>query len=331
VFSGKDEDFVYFLEQFESRMYMLKLQDALLDKVTVTEEKDGESGDETRIRTAAVKARDELRYRVWCELTQCLDKKTLMLVLTKKPNGTGAWKALVNHFKSTERPRVQKTLAALTSLRMSGGETMAEFLTRAEVMHMDLKDAGEPMSDSMFAAIVLKGLPDHYHSIITMLNYGAEKTYEEMKQTLVNFSNSQQQAPGTQDPPAGTAFSSREGACDNCGRSGHQQQAPGGTALSSGGVDATTAGDRGTTRTSANSRGKRRGAATTADRQATCRENVHDHGSATTVGGTTMLQQTADRRSRAADHLERGILVILLVRVRTVICLASLPSTTTLE
>ena len=35
VFSGKEEDFAFFADQFEARMYVLKLDKALLDKVLI--------------------------------------------------------------------------------------------------------------------------------------------------------------------------------------------------------------------------------------------------------------------------------------------------------
>ena len=49
TFTGKEEDFLYFQELFESRMHLLKLRDVLLDKVEIPEVSDrGKCG-----RTAA--------------------------------------------------------------------------------------------------------------------------------------------------------------------------------------------------------------------------------------------------------------------------------------
>ena len=122
AFSGNAEDFVFFMEQFESRMYILKLRDALLDKIrTPVQAEDEDEGTRTA-RETAESARDELQYRVWCELTQWLDRKSLMLVRRYKPDGAAAWRALIGHYKSTERPPVHKTLKQLTSLKMHAGE-----------------------------------------------------------------------------------------------------------------------------------------------------------------------------------------------------------------
>jgi transposase InsO family protein len=206
VFSGKPDDFAYFQEQFESRMYLLKLSDSLLDQCT----------------SRSDAARDEKRYRVWCELIQCLDRKCVMFIRSYKPNGTAAWKALVQHFKSSERPRIHATMTKLTSIRMAQGETITDYLTRAEDLQMDLKEVGEEVSDSMFVAMVLKGLPHEYDAIITLLNYGEKKTFDELKQDLINFANTKS---GGETRNAGAFHSHTKQAmkCHGCGKMGHKQ------------------------------------------------------------------------------------------------------------
>ena len=181
-FSGKEEDFLHFQEQFESRMYMLKLHDALLDKIEIN----GGTADDVYQRNVSVR---EARFKVWCELTQCLDRQTLMLIRRDKPNGMQAWKTLVAHYCSTQRPRIQKTLTQLTDLKMRGDETLTDYFCRAEELQIDLEEAEEPISETMFSAIVLKGLPKEFETAVTLLNHGEQKTFAEMKTTLTNFAN----------------------------------------------------------------------------------------------------------------------------------------------
>ena len=67
---------------------------------------------------------------------------------------------------------------------------MSDYLSRAEDLHIDLKESGETMSDSMFIQIVLKGLPKEYDSVVTLLNYSEKaKTFDETKQMLINYYN----------------------------------------------------------------------------------------------------------------------------------------------
>ena len=175
-FSGKDEDFAAFSEQFEARMYMLNLGKCLEDKLTVPVYKEDETRGE---ETARVKSEDERkkqrfmvwcefvqcldkasinfillhkpdgfkaedeekkqRFMVWCELVQCLDKASINFIRLHKPDGVEAWKAIVGKHRSTERPRIQTLLTQLAGLKMAPGEKVTHYLTRAEGIRLPFK------------------------------------------------------------------------------------------------------------------------------------------------------------------------------------------------
>ena len=218
TFTGKEEDFLYFQELFESRMHLLKLRDVLLDKVVVPEvTTEGNVAEQERAREAAIANLDEQRLRVWCEMTQCLDRKTLMLIRCDKPNGTAAWNTLGKYYRSTERPRIQKTLTKLTSLRMKSEEALADYFCRAEELQLDLREAGENVSDTMFIAMIMQGLPQEYETVATLLNHGEPKSYTEIKQVLTNFANNRPCSAG------GSAFHAETVKCYSCGKLGHRQ------------------------------------------------------------------------------------------------------------
>ena len=79
MFSGKEEDFMTFMEQFEARMYLLKLNWALRDKITTPAIKPGEQVEETQAREDAEAARDVMRYQVGCDLALCLDRHSISI------------------------------------------------------------------------------------------------------------------------------------------------------------------------------------------------------------------------------------------------------------
>ena len=107
LFSGKDEDFEHFAESFEARLHLLKLTTGLLDQ-NLPEETDANfAREQNKLK--------EKQFEVWCELVQCLDRKSLSSVKTAKPNGTQAWKLLQDFFKSRERPRIHKLLNKSTN------------------------------------------------------------------------------------------------------------------------------------------------------------------------------------------------------------------------
>ena len=85
MFSGKDEDFEYFAERFEARLHLLKLRSVLLDTETLP-------ATEAENFVAESEKLKEKQFEVWCELVQCLDKKTVSLIKCLKPNGTAAWR-----------------------------------------------------------------------------------------------------------------------------------------------------------------------------------------------------------------------------------------------
>ena len=94
LFSGKDEDFEYFAERFEARLHLLKLRTVLLDQENLPEETDANFASEQN-------KLNEKQFEVWCELVQCLDRKSLSLVKTAKPNGTQAWKLFARLFQKS--------------------------------------------------------------------------------------------------------------------------------------------------------------------------------------------------------------------------------------
>ena len=93
LFSGREEDFPTFLEQFEARVYALGLSDCLLGRIKTTPQKDVETNDERVKREGEEADRAKLQYMVWCELVQCLDKESINFIRRHKPNGTAAWTA----------------------------------------------------------------------------------------------------------------------------------------------------------------------------------------------------------------------------------------------
>ncbi len=67
---------------------------------------------------------------------------------------------------------------------------MSDYLTRADDLQLDLDEVGESVSDGMFTAMVLKGLPREFDNIVTVLNYGEKKPFNGMRRDLIKFFNS---------------------------------------------------------------------------------------------------------------------------------------------
>ena len=105
-----------------------------------------EKNDERVKREGEETDRAKLQYMVWCELAQCLDMASINFIRGHKPNGTAAWTALTRLHKLTERPRVQSLMTELNGLKMTSGEKVTDYLTKAEGLKLDLAEAGEVVS-----------------------------------------------------------------------------------------------------------------------------------------------------------------------------------------
>ena len=137
LFSGKEEDFTYFQEQFEARMYCLKMLDVMERRVTEKEmeQKLREGTNQEGRNKAKEKAESMMkdkRRMIWCELVQALDKTNVLYLRSYKGDGPKASEVLQAKYKSYERPRLQQLIEKLTSLRKLPSENITEYICRAE-------------------------------------------------------------------------------------------------------------------------------------------------------------------------------------------------------
>ena len=131
LFSEKDEDFEDFAERFEAWLSLLNSRTVLLNQENIPEETDANfSSEQNKLK--------EKGFEFWCELVQCLDRKSLSFVSTAKPNNTQAWKILQDCFKSRERPPIHQLLNKLTNLKMNAQECMRDYLMRGEEKNFSL-------------------------------------------------------------------------------------------------------------------------------------------------------------------------------------------------
>ena len=221
VFSGREDDFLYFAEQFEARMHSLKLGKVFSGEATYLDYVPGvrNNSSEEQRRQAIEKGREELEEKkktLWYELVQALDKTSVLFLRPHKGDGTRAWDVLCKRFKSFERPQLHKLIAQLTSLRKTSSESIVDYLTRADDMQYNLTLVNEGISEQMFVSIILKGLPKEYENFATLVKYSKdEKTLEEIKRDLINFNNENVKTKTE------SVFFNREWKCFNCQKMGH--------------------------------------------------------------------------------------------------------------
>ena len=89
VFSGKEEDWVCFAENFEAKMFVQKLNKVLNVTMTAQSQCRPEPATEQELN-AATKLLEETKLEVWFELVYVLDNKTINSVRNLRGDGDAA-------------------------------------------------------------------------------------------------------------------------------------------------------------------------------------------------------------------------------------------------
>ena len=72
-----------------------------------------------------------------------------------------------NHYMGKSKPHVLAPYTELTSLQKGHNESIMDYVLRAETAAASLKSSGEPVSDSLLVAMVLKGVPTKYKNFFS--------------------------------------------------------------------------------------------------------------------------------------------------------------------
>lgn len=131
---------------------------------------------------------EEKNAEAFAELIQCLDDRSLSLVIRDaKDKGKEALQILRNHYQPKGKARIITLYHELTSLALKHGESMTDYIIRAEKAANALRQIGETVSDSLLIAMVLKGLPPSYTSFITVTTQrDTQQNFSEFKESLRN-------------------------------------------------------------------------------------------------------------------------------------------------
>lgn len=169
----------------------------------------------------------------YAELIQFLDDKSLSLIMREAADdGRKALKILRNHYASSSTPRVISLYTELTSLVKQTGESITDYVIRAETAAAALRNA---ISDSLLIAMTLKGLPDDYKAFIAVVTQSEKKqSFTEFKVALRSFEETEKSRSNPADDsvlkfrcanpkprPSSGASQGARSTCYGCGQQGH--------------------------------------------------------------------------------------------------------------
>ena len=133
---------------------------------------------------------------MWCHLALTLDATTCMLMRhdcvgdNGIRDGAKAWKLLQERFQSVETPTGVTLVAQLARLQLEDAEDSVSFFIRGQELLTSLQKAGEAVSETLFNALVLNGLPMRYESFVIQESFNPAANFTELRKRLQNFHES---------------------------------------------------------------------------------------------------------------------------------------------
>ena len=244
TYTGKAQDFPIWSTRFVAMMQTKGLYKSLLGTEEQPNEPaplaNGATNDEKKNHKVLKDAYEkevadikEKRINVWCHLALTLDATTLMLMRHDCVgddgigDGAKAWKLLQERFQSVETPTVMTLVAQLARLQLEDSEDLDSFFIRGQELLTRLQEAGEAVSETLFNALVLNGLPMRYESFVIQESFNPATNFRELKKRLQNFHESTVQRHKGQSGSVALAVKRdfkkgpTKGNCFVCGIPGH--------------------------------------------------------------------------------------------------------------
>ena len=98
-----------------------------------------------------------------------------------------AWKSLQERFQSAETPAVGTLVAQLTRLQHEDSESLNSVFIRGKELLTRLREPGEAISETLFNAFILNGLPIRYENFVIQVRFNPATDITELKKRLHNF------------------------------------------------------------------------------------------------------------------------------------------------
>ena len=92
----------------------------------------------------------------------CVGKDSL-----QKGDGTPAWNLLKERFRSEKSPTVVALVSQIARVQLKPDEALHVYFIRTQKLMTRLSDAGEPISVTIFMALVLNGLPEGFENFFS--------------------------------------------------------------------------------------------------------------------------------------------------------------------
>ena len=115
--------------------------------------------------------------------------------LSKDGTGDGAkgWRLLQQRYSNVEKPTVASLVRQLSRLQFGEEEKLHEYFIRSQELMSRLTEAGENMTETLFNALVINGLPERYEHFVVQESFNPASTFTELRTRLQNYEDSRKQ------------------------------------------------------------------------------------------------------------------------------------------
>jgi hypothetical protein len=100
-----------------------------------------------------------------------------MKLLIGEPTAAKAWKKLEENFEKKSNARVIQLKKKLTSMKLMGKQTIAEYLGEIREIKVDLKAAEQTVSNMELAVHALNGLLEEYATLVEILEIRERRSW----------------------------------------------------------------------------------------------------------------------------------------------------------
>ena len=182
LFDGEEKSYELWETRFLAHMELRRLREVILKDPEIDEDDE-----------EALAEDEEKNGEAYAELVQCLDNKSLSLVMRDaKRDGRKALNILREHYAGKDKPRVVSLYCELSSLHKASNETVTDYIIRAETIFTSLRRADEHISDGLQMAMVVKGLPDSYKPFVVYITQTSDTvTFGEFKTKLRSYESTE--------------------------------------------------------------------------------------------------------------------------------------------
>ncbi len=99
-------------------------------------------------------------------------------------DGAKAWRLLQQRYSNVVKPTVVSLVCQISRLQLDENEKLSEYFIRAQKLMSRLTEAGEKISETLFNALVVNGLPEKYEHFVVQESFNPAANFTELRTRL---------------------------------------------------------------------------------------------------------------------------------------------------